>query len=100
MLSESKIKEKIAKHVFEAVGSGSLCWIPKPSGEFDPTPAKKFSDECVDQIYQLFLPALEALVEAEDIIVGEFCSHVRKHSSDKECDAYFIHEALDKLNGD
>ena len=100
MLSESKIKEKIAKHVFEAVGSGSLCWIPKPSGEFDPTPAKKFSDECVDQIYQLFLPALEALVQAEDMIVGEFCSHSGSHDSSESCYADFIYKALNKLNGD
>ena len=79
MLNELKIKEKLEKIL---------------TGNDD----EYF--EHIDKIYQLFLPALEALVEAEDIIVGEFCSHVRKHSSDKECDAYFIHEALDKLNGD
>ena len=81
MLNELKIKEKILKIIG---GDSDYEYYPKVA----------------DEIYRLFLPALEALVQAEDMIVGEFCSHVRKHSSDKECCADFIYKVLEKLNGD
>ena len=80
MLNESKIKEKIAKILDENTGY-----------EFDNVKA-------LEQIYQLFLPALETLITAKDMITNEYCSHDGKHSSNEECYVDFVYKTHNKLN--
>lgn len=48
-------KEQLESVVFQALGTASLCWIPKPAGVFDSQTAKEVGDALVEAIRKLFM---------------------------------------------
>lgn len=40
-----RLPSKMYHDIFETVGAASLCWNPKPKGEFDSNQASKFAVE-------------------------------------------------------
>jgi hypothetical protein len=49
MISKDK-KEEISRVVGEAIGEGSMCWVPIPEGVFDSTQAIGVVDRLVEKI--------------------------------------------------
>lgn len=45
-----RVSSAIYHAVFEAVGAASLCWNPRPAGQFDAEQASKFSTDCLFKI--------------------------------------------------
>lgn len=45
--------QTVAEVVGMAVGLGSMCWEPRPTGVFDSTEASKAVDEAMDRINQI-----------------------------------------------
>lgn len=53
-------KADLHQAVFESLGAASVCWIPRPTGEFDSERAKEIGDELVRWIQDTI----------EDIVIG------------------------------
>ena len=47
---DSKLSDELRTKIFEALGEASMCWIPRPTGEFDSTNTERIGNELIEEI--------------------------------------------------
>jgi hypothetical protein len=56
-------KNAVSRILGELAGEASLCWDPRPEGEFDSSQASKFVDEAVDKVLLQDVELTQAVAE-------------------------------------